>query len=105
MKQLHEILRVKEKTSNVLLLEVIPGNEIDLIANGFDGGERLFRLMFEGGYPQDNNKYYTSFTNDLIAKGTYKWGGGSSTCGSDYWNMQRKKIVEVGEKYFNFKMK
>ena len=98
MKPLHQILKVKEQTEDLLLLEVVPGSQIDLIANGFRGNERLFRLQKEG-----SSKYYTSFFGDELRAGnTYSWGGYGVTCASREFTDQRDKIVAVANDYFQF---
>lgn len=99
MKKLKDILTVRTKTSDLLILEVKPNSQIDLIENGFDGNERMFRLQVERtGSSFGDNKYYTPFygTGNIIDKGsTYEWGGRSSTFASDEFTRQRNKIVAV----------
>jgi len=105
MKNLKDILTVRTKTSDLLILEVKPNSQIDLIENGFDGNERMFRLQVEHtGSNYGDNKYYTPFygTGNIIDKGsTYEWGGRSSTFASDEFTRQRNKIVAVAHE-FNF---
>ena len=100
MKSLMDILTIRTQTNNMLLLEVRPNSQIDLIENGFDGDEKLFRLQKEneGGMFQPD-KYYTAFKGEeLKACGTYHWGGTSTTCASQEWTSQRNKIVAVANK-------
>ena len=101
MKELKEILTVRTRTRDLLILEVKPNSVMDLIENGFNGNERLFRLQVErrGGFYGDE-KYYTPFfgkeTETVLDKGgTYHWGGASSTVASDEFRMQRDRIVAV----------
>jgi hypothetical protein len=99
MKKLKDILTVRTRTSDLLILEVIPNSQIDLIENGFDGNERMFRLQVErtrSGYGE--NKYYTPFfgNGNIIDKGyTFEWGGITTTCVSDEFRRQRDMIVAV----------
>lgn len=99
MKKLKDILTVRTKTNDLLILEVKPDSQMDLIENGFDGNERMFRLQVERtGSSFGDNKYYTPFfgSGNIIDKGaTFKWGGGSTTCVSDEFRRQRDMIVAV----------
>lgn len=101
MKKLKSILKVKSRTSNMILLEVKPDSQIDLIEHGFEGDEKLFRLWFDdkSNYTWDPPKFYTSFRGEeLKASGTYEWGP-SCTCGSDSWRAQRNKIIDVAKEF------
>jgi len=103
MKELNEILKVQEKTENVLLLKVKEGAQLDLIAHGFEGNESLFRLMKWKRNSSETQKSYTTFYGDDFKSGsTFCFGDGSITLGTDDWVMQRDKIREVAKKYFNF---
>ena len=105
MKQLKSILKVKTKTPNLLLLEVKPNSQIDLIEHGFDGDEKLFRLQITNLNSWNPEKFFTTFHGEnLKAGGTFHWGGSGCTCASDEWIMQRNKIVDVA-KEFGFIMK
>ena len=104
MKGLEEILTVRTRTRDLLILEVKPNSVIDLIENGFNGNERLFKLQVErnsGFYGDD--KYYTPFfekDNETVLDkgGTFHWGGIRSTVASDEFREQRDKIVVVARK-------
>ena len=102
MKQLKSILKVKSKTSNMILLEVKPDSQIDLIEHGFEGDEKLFRLWFDdkSNYTWDPPKFYTSFRGEeLKASGTYEWGGSGCTCATSSWTAQRNRIIDVAKEF------
>jgi len=105
MKQLKSILKVKTKTPTLLLLEVKPNSQIDLIEHGFDGDEKLFRLQKEEVCRNCFNNFFTTFHGEeLKASSTFHWGYGGCTCASDHWRVQRNQIVDVA-KEFGFEMK
>lgn len=104
MKDLKSILKVKTQTPTLLLLEVKPDSQIDLIEHGFDGNEKLFRLQKNEVYKNCFDNYYTTFYGEeLKAGGTFHWGHNGCTCASEQWIMQRNKIANVA-KEFGFKI-
>ena len=77
-----------------------------LINHGFDGNERMFRLINSNLSSLYPNKYYCAFYGDKLTKGnTFEWGGFGATCASDEFREQRNKIVDVAEEHFGFIMK
>lgn len=100
MKGLNELLEVYEKNRNTLILKVKPNSALDLIANGFDGNESLFRLENRDGY-----KSYTPFFGEEFKRGSvFEWGTGGCTMASESFRLQRNSIVRVADLYFGFDM-
>lgn len=88
---LKDILTIKKRTENLLLLEVKPGSQIELIENGFDGSEKLFRLQTNG----DQNYYTPFFGEELKAGSTFSCGPRGMTMASPEFSEQRRKIILV----------
>ena len=105
MKALKDILKVKLQTPEIILFEVKPGSQMDLIENGFAGNERLFRIT-KSPRPFNNFSYtYSAFAGDELKQmGTYEWGYDGTTCATQSWTDERNKIIAVAKLYgFTFK--
>lgn len=102
MKPLNEILEVQEKTEKVLLLKVKEGAQLDLIANGFHGDEKLFRLMTSReGYR--SKKSYTAFHGENLEPGlVFSWSVNCALLVGEELTTQRDLIVDVAKNYFDF---
>lgn len=104
MKALKDILKVKLQTPEIILLEVKPGSQMDLIENGFNGNERLFRIIKTDRGRVFSYAYSTFFGEELKKGGTYEWGYGGTTSATREWTNQRDKIIAVAKLYgFAFK--
>lgn len=104
MKDLKDILELKTKTDEVILFEVKPGSQMDLIANGFAGDERLFRITKTNYYGEFSYTYSAFAGEELKQRGTYEWGCGGTTCATKSWTNQRNKIMAVARMHgFTFK--
>jgi len=88
---LKDILTIRKRTENLLLLEVKPGSQMELIENGFDGSEKLFRLQTNGG----QNSYTPFYGEELRAGNTFNCGPYGSTIASSEFSEQRRKIILV----------
>lgn len=88
---LKDILTIKKRTGNLLLLEVKPGSQMELIENGFDGSEKLFRLQTDG----DQNYYTPFYGEELKAGNTFNCGPRGTTMASSEFSEQRRKIILV----------
>ena len=58
MKALKELLTVVENNRELVVLEVKPNSKLDLIVNGFDGYEVMFRVT------KGPDHTYTQWTDD-----------------------------------------
>lgn len=88
---LKDILTVRKRTENLLLLEVKPGSQMELIENGFDGSEKLFRLQING----EQNSYTPFYGEELRAGNTFSCGPYGTTMASAEFSEQRRKILLV----------
>lgn len=104
MKALKDILKVKLQTNEIILFEVKPGSQMDLIENGFAGDERLFRIIKTDHRGCLSYAYSAFAGEELKQKGTYEWGYGGTTSATQSWTNQRDKIIAVAKLYgFTFK--
>lgn len=99
MKDLKNILKVRTQTNEIILLEVKPGSQMDLIENGFSGNERLFRIIKTDHGRVFSYAYSTFFGEELKKGGTYEWGYGGTTSATREWTNQRDKIVDIAKLY------
>lgn len=101
MKSLKSLLKVHTKTPDTLLLEVKPGSQIDLIAHGFNGDEKLFRLMktYTERYAPPTKHYTAFFGEELKAGATCNWGFGGETCISESFRNMRDQIAMVAKEF------
>lgn len=100
MKELKDFLKVVAQSPEVILFEVEPENQINLIANGFDGSERLFRITKMPATHGNFSYTYSSFSGDNLKQGDiYSWGCYGTTCGSADWVYQRNKIRNLARTY------
>ena len=96
MKRLRDILKVRTQTDTLLLLEVKPNSQIDLIEHGFNGNEKMFRLQIGNPTSMYPSKMFTMFIGeDLKPSPTYNWGGYGTTMASEEWTFKRNQIVNV----------
>ena len=93
MKAFKDILRIKERTDNVILFEVEQNSQLDLIMHGFNGDEKLFRILNHNGQFS-----YTAFCgDDLKPTSTLEWGNRSCTCATESWKAEKDKVVDAAK--------